>query len=159
MSSRQQNTIKCIYIYFGPFDWRFHELLAHETFPIVKLDNHGEDSQPSVTIHPHWPGPEHPDTLIIFSNFADSLEAQSRHTEAEEHYREVLTIRAGVLGSEHNDTLRTARELARCLHAQGKKTEALEFARLAANGWQKTLGAEHPRTLLALELVRSIEKP
>ena len=96
------------------------------------------------------------DILQARRRFADTLEAEAKHTEAELHYSHLREQYAELLGPKHNDTLRATRSLARCLHAQGKDAEAIKFAKLAEEGWRTTLGADHPRTLLARDLIRSI---
>jgi tetratricopeptide (TPR) repeat protein len=92
-------------------------------------------------------GPDHPNTLTIRGNLANTLRSQGRYDEAEPLEREVLTAREKALGSEHPDTLIARGNLASTLHLQGRYEEAEGLYREVLAAHEEVLGPEHRDTL------------
>ena len=91
-------------------------------------------------------GPKDPDKLVARNDWAELLDHEGKHVDAETEYRAVLGLREKALGLEHPDTLNTCFNLAVCLRSEGKPQDASVFAQRAADGARKLLGSEHPDT-------------
>jgi tetratricopeptide (TPR) repeat protein/tRNA A-37 threonylcarbamoyl transferase component Bud32 len=80
---------------------------------------------------------------------AGLLFAQGNYGDAEQLYRNVITIRSRVLGPEHPDTLASRHRLIYVLNEEEKHAEAEAEARQVVTLRAKILGFEHPDTLLS----------
>ena len=92
-------------------------------------------------------GPEHPDSLAVMHNLANTLHAAGRLSEAEEMFRETLEIQRRIDGPEHSDTLLTMHNLANTLQDEKKVKEAETLYAAAMAGRHRVLGPEHPDTV------------
>ncbi len=113
----------------------------------------GRYAEQATLMHRVWQAcekaghPEHPVALRAHNLWANALDDQGKHAEAEAEHRTVLAIRERVLGPEHPDTLASRNNLAAALDSQGKyaEAEAENRARIAIE--ERVLGLEHPDTL------------
>ena len=92
-------------------------------------------------------GPENPETLKSRNNLALALNRQKKYVEAEEQFRELITVEERVLGPEHPETLRTRRNLLVTVGNQGRHAEAETGFRDLLAIEERVLGPEHPDTL------------
>ncbi|GHE32610.1 hypothetical protein GCM10017673_39290 [Streptosporangium violaceochromogenes] len=76
-----------------------------------------------------------------------STAAQGRYAEAEQGYREILTIRERALGPDHPDTLGTRYSIARIAGLQGRYAEAEQGYREILTIREQALRPDHPDTL------------
>lgn len=86
---------------------------------------------------------EDPTVLRAHTLYANALDDQGRHVEAEQEYRAVLKVQKRVLGAEHPDTLMSRSNLAIALRAQGKYAEAEQEHRERIKIEARVLGTEH----------------
>jgi tetratricopeptide (TPR) repeat protein len=94
-------------------------------------------------------GDEHPDTLAVMNNLAETLRAQGDLAGALEMHKSVLATRRRVLGEEHPDTLTSMNNLASTLYAQGDLAGALELQKSALAIRRRVLGEAHPNSLIS----------
>ena len=92
-------------------------------------------------------GAEHPDTLAIMANLANTYRDQGRWNEAEQLEVKVMDMRKKALGVEHPDTLTIMSNLACTYQDQGRLKEAEQLEVKVMDMRKKVLGAEHPDTL------------
>jgi tetratricopeptide (TPR) repeat protein len=95
-------------------------------------------------------GPDHPDTLAVKANLANTLDSASRFAEAETIYHEVIDTQTRVLGADNPDTLVTAGNLGSTLQRDGKLAEAERLQRSILEAKRRILGPDHPETLKTL---------
>jgi tetratricopeptide (TPR) repeat protein len=95
-------------------------------------------------------GGEHPDTLILISWLALTLEAQGDLVAARGLQEKVLEIHRRVLGEEHADTLTSMGNLAGTLKEQGDLVAARGLQEKVLEGRRRVLGEEHSHTLVSM---------
>ncbi|MGW0486954.1 tetratricopeptide repeat protein [Streptomyces olivaceus] len=94
-------------------------------------------------------GPNHPDTLSVRSNLANSYSVAGRIQEALELREQVLADRERLLGSNHPDTLSARSNLAVSYTDAGHIQEALALDERVLADYERLLGPNHPDTLRA----------
>ena len=92
-------------------------------------------------------GAEHPGTLTIMSNLADTYWNQGRWDEAEQLQVQVMDMSKKVPNAEHPGTLTTMSNLAMIYLNQGRWDEAEQLQVQGMNMSKKVVGAGHPDTL------------
>ena len=95
-------------------------------------------------------GPEHPDTLAVMHRLALAYRADERVGQADELWRQILSVRRKVLGPEHPDTLTAMQGLAKAYAAVGRHDEALALLEQLVESRRKVFGPEHRYTLEAM---------
>ena len=90
---------------------------------------------------------EHPHTLSIMNNLANSLRQQGNYTSARELEEQVLEVRRRIQGEEHPGTLICKSNLASSLREQGNYACARELEEHVLEVRCRVLGNEHPDTL------------
>lgn len=96
-------------------------------------------------------GPEHPDTLALANNLANSLYKRGDLASALRINESVYGTCQRVLGAEHPDTLSSANNLAETLREQGDLDGARIIHESVYESRQRILGAEHPDTLASAD--------
>lgn len=92
-------------------------------------------------------GRDHPGTLTITNNLANSVQALGRHAEALELRKETLALRKAKLAPDHPHTLISMNSLASSFVALGRYAEAQELYEETLALRKSKLGADHPDTL------------
>jgi tetratricopeptide (TPR) repeat protein len=92
-------------------------------------------------------GDEHPDTLLVMDDLAQTMFAQGDLAGARELFEQVVETSRRVWGAEHPDTLSAMSSLAVTIHQQGDLPRARELQEEVLEAFRLVLGAEHPYTL------------
>lgn len=92
------------------------------------------------------PGPL---TATITDNLAQICFLEKRYVEAEQHYRDAISIWEATLGKQHPDTGKAYMNLAEFYHARGRESGAEELYRRAAGILEPVYGKDHPLVLVA----------
>ena len=95
-------------------------------------------------------GDEHPDTLTLINNLAETLRVLGKAKAAKDLHQEALDVKRRVLGDEHPETLVSINNLALALLALGKMQAARDLHQEALDVRRRVLGDEHPETLSSL---------
>jgi serine/threonine protein kinase/tetratricopeptide (TPR) repeat protein len=95
-------------------------------------------------------GPDHPDTLTIANNLANSLFALGRRAEAFELRKDTLARRQATLGPDHKDTLASMSNLAQSYDALGRRAEALRLREDTLRIRRDRFGPDDPDTLVSM---------
>ena len=88
-------------------------------------------------------GAEHPDTLQVLNNLANTLGNEKRYPEAEKLQRQTLESRRRTLGPDHPDALYSINNLADVVLAEGRYDEAERLYREALERERRVLGENH----------------
>jgi tetratricopeptide (TPR) repeat protein len=91
--------------------------------------------------------PRDPQTLAIRHDVARLRYDQRRLAEAEQEFRDVVSLRTAILGADHPDTLTSCHYMARVLRDLGQFDEAAELLHSTLNGRLRILGEMHPDTI------------
>jgi non-specific serine/threonine protein kinase/serine/threonine-protein kinase len=119
--------------------------LAHRE--LGRLEEAEKLQRATLDTRTHVLGPDHPDTLAVKANLANTLDSASRFAEAEIFYYEVLDTETRVLGKENPDTLLTAGNLGSTLRRDGRLAEAERLQRSIFEAKRRVLGPDHPETI------------
>lgn len=92
-------------------------------------------------------GADHPDTLAVKLNLANTLDSGTRYAEAEKLYLETLEAQRRVLGAEHPETLTTMHSLGNTLRREGRIDDAEKLQRETLAVRRRVIGPDHPETL------------
>ncbi|KAJ6564848.1 P-loop containing nucleoside triphosphate hydrolase protein [Mycena capillaripes] len=95
-------------------------------------------------------GEDHPDTLSIMHNLADTFSKSGQLQKAEELQVIVLEKRRKLLGEEHPKTLSAMYNLAATFFKSGQHQKAEELEGIVLEKRRKLLGQDHPDTLSAM---------
>ena len=95
-------------------------------------------------------GPEHPNTLSLKANIADTLLKEGHFREAERLQRETLATQIRLRGPEDLPSLVSQSDLAETLIREGRYAEAEETARAAFQVQLRKLGPLHPDTVATM---------
>ena len=93
-------------------------------------------------------GRDHPASLTARSQLA-LIVADSRYSEAEKMFRDLLADQQQILGPTHPDTFASQRVLARLMGQQGRNQEAESLYRQLVADRAQILGDDHPETMHA----------
>ena len=93
-------------------------------------------------------GPEHPETLKVWSNVTSALTSLGRYDEAEAELFELIEVRTRVLGDEHPDTASSLFNLALVYQRTGRIEQALELTQLVLELETNLFGEAHRWSLL-----------
>jgi hypothetical protein len=105
-------------------------------------------------------GPEHPNTLSLKANIADTLLKEGHFREAERLQRETLATQIRLRGPEDLPSLVSQSDLAETLIREGRYAEAEETARAAFQVQLRKLGPLHPDTVATMRnLGRGLPTP
>ena len=99
-------------------------------------------------------GPQHPNTVINYSNLAALYRKQEKYQEAEECYREALAIQQAIYGERHPHTITDSCYLADVLMRQGSYGEAKTIYRTVLPVCEKVLGESHETTIAVRDNLR-----
>ncbi|WP_190232753.1 tetratricopeptide repeat protein [Streptomyces avicenniae] len=111
--------------------------------------------QQSIAMH----GPDHPETLMVRSNLANSYSDAGRTRDALELCERVLADCERVLGADHPDTLSARNNLANSYSDAGRTRDALELCERVLADYERVLGADHPDTLSARNNLANSGRP
>ena len=92
------------------------------------------------------PGPL---VATITDNLAQICLLQKRYVEAEQHYRDAVSIWEATLGKQHPDTGKAYMNLAEFYHLRGRERGAEDLYRRAAGILEPVYGKDHPLVLVA----------
>ena len=95
-------------------------------------------------------GEEHPDTLTVMNNLAETLRQAGDLPGARALEEKTLEIRRRVLGEEHPDTLTSMNNLAGTLWQAGDLPGARDLQEKTLEIRRRVLGEEHPDTLSSM---------
>jgi len=95
-------------------------------------------------------GPDHPNTLGIMNQLANSYADAGRMEESLKLREETLAVRKSKLGPDHPDTLRSMNNLAVSYVTAGRMQEALKLHEEVLELRRSKLGPDHPDTLSSM---------
>ena len=95
-------------------------------------------------------GPEHPRTLALMDDLAETLSHERRFAEAEKLRRETLALYRRVLGPEHRDTLLSMANLAVTLGLKGHYAQAEKLYRETLEIQRRVIGPDNPDTAMTI---------
>ncbi|MYV38384.1 tetratricopeptide repeat protein, partial [Streptomyces sp. SID1328] len=102
-------------------------------------------------------GPEHPETLRAFRDYARVLtHMEGRQDEARERLMALVYTQSRTLGYVHEDTLTTAADLAGLMHVTGELGKSEEVWRSMWTSRAGLLGPDHPHTLDSASSLASV---
>jgi tetratricopeptide (TPR) repeat protein len=102
-----------------------------------------QDARALIKVREETVGSEHPLTLEVRADLANTLRRQGKCIEAEAEARKVIKLQEKVLPPGDPDLLFSCYQLALCLRDEGKFNQAKEFAKRAAEGTRKVSGIKH----------------
>ena len=108
----------------------------------------------AIDIHTEISGLDHPDTLTIMNDLAETYWAQGKRAESAALHEEVLEKNKRILGKEHPNTFKSMNNLAWTYLAQGKTVEAAALLEVLEKR-KRILGDEHPDTLTTMDNLAS----
>ncbi len=120
----------------------FHYLAEHE-----QARDQFERARALSTQHR---GPDHPNTLKIMNNLANSYDALNRPADALKLREETLAIRKRVLPQDHPDTLSSMHNLALSYSDLNRPADALKLREETLAIQRRVLPPDHPDTLLSM---------
>jgi tetratricopeptide (TPR) repeat protein len=95
-------------------------------------------------------GPEHPDTLSKMYYFGAVLHADGKFEEAEQNFRQLLSLREKVLGPDHADTIAALDAICESLCSLGKYKESMKILDEELQRCERAFGPEHELTIKTL---------
>jgi serine/threonine protein kinase/tetratricopeptide (TPR) repeat protein len=106
-----------------------------------------EQFQTARALYTKHRGPEHPETLKMMSNLANSYDALGQHDDALKLREETLALFKARFGPDHPDTLGSMNNLATSYSALGRHAEAFKLLEETLARYKAKLGPDHPGTL------------
>ena len=120
---------------------------AHKEGDYIKEKN---AYQKLYDLHKNKLGENHPDTLIVLGDLANSYSCLEDYNKALELNITVYNARKEILGEKHPDTLIVLNDLIISYSHLGDYNKACELQNVFYNAFKEILGEKHPDTLNAL---------
>ncbi|MFI5456727.1 MAG: tetratricopeptide repeat protein [Isosphaerales bacterium] len=95
-------------------------------------------------------GPDHPDTLNMLANLANTYGDLGRHSDALKLREATLALTKAKLGPDHPHTLMSMNNLASSYYALGRYCDALKLCEQTLALRKVKLGPDHPQTLMSM---------